>query len=85
MSGKAVITLVLGAALLAGTVRAGEAAPPVTSEPGPAEMPAELRDTLPGGSRLDDAPELPRASVDVLPRPTPVRIQVKRQAPPAKD
>ena len=73
MSGRTLSALILVAILLAGGAPAEEADPP------------ELRETLPGGSRLGDAPELPRASVDVLPRPTQIRIVVRRRAPPADD
>jgi hypothetical protein len=62
--------LLLISAALVGGAPADEADPP------------ELRETLPGGSQLGDAPELPRAEVDVLPRPTRLRIQVQRRAPP---
>ena len=82
-SGDPLSALVLASALLAAGAHAGEAR--VAPDPDSAEIPAELRDTLPGGSRLGDAPELPHTKVDVLPRPTQVRIHVKRQAPPAKD
>jgi hypothetical protein len=74
MSRRAVSVWLLGALLAAGAHGA---------DPQPA-VPEELRDTLPGGSRLGDAPELPGASIDVLPRPTQISIQVKRQAPPGK-
>jgi hypothetical protein len=76
MPHRTVIAALLGAALLAPLARSAE---PVS------ELPDELRDTLPGGSKLGDAPELPHASVDVLPRPTRIEIQVKRQAPPKKE
>lgn len=73
MSRRALSVLLLGAAVLAAGARAAEPEP---------EVPDELRDTLPGGSRLGDAPELPSASIDVLPKPTQITIRVKRQAPP---
>lgn len=80
MSRQAVSALTLAAVLSAGVARA-EGDDPVP----PAPLPIELRGTLPGGSRLGDAPELPRASADVLPRPTQIRIRVRRRAPPAED
>jgi hypothetical protein len=69
------------AALLGAAARAEETPPAPRSQ----DLPAELRETLPGGSRLGDAPELPRAAVDVLPRPTQLRIDVRREAPPKKN
>jgi hypothetical protein len=81
MSRQAVSALGLAAILSAAVAHAEQAEPP----PKPAPLPVELRETLPGGSRLGDAPELPRARVDVLPPPTQIRIRVRRQAPPAEE
>jgi hypothetical protein len=81
MSRQTVRALALGAALFAGVARAEEA----EQRAQPAALPDELRETLPGGSRLGDAPELPRALLEVLPRPTQIQIRVRRQAPPADD
>jgi len=76
VSRRTLSAALLATALLALVARAADPEPPI---------PEELRDTLPGGSRLGDAPDLPRASVDVLPKPTEIRIEVKRRAPPEKD
>jgi hypothetical protein len=84
MSRATLSAVLLGAALCAGAARAAEPDPAPPASAGPA-VPDELRDTLPGGSRLGDAPELPGASIDVLPRPTQIRIEVKRQVPPPRD
>jgi hypothetical protein len=80
MSRQTLSALVLAAALSAGVAHAEEA-----ERPAQAPVPPELRETLPGGSRLGDAPELPRAKLDLLPRPTQIRIRVRREAPPADD
>jgi hypothetical protein len=73
MSRHTLSAALLATALLALAARAADPEP---------QLPEELRDTLPGGSRLGDAPDLPHASVDVLPKPTEIRIEVKRQAQP---
>jgi hypothetical protein len=86
----AAIALAAGAAT-AQELAAGGAAEPGAQAPQLAEGSRalqgaeELRDTLPGGARLGDAPELPHATVDVLPRPTRIRIVVRRQAPPVEE
>ena len=82
MSPQTLSALLLGVALCAGGARAAEPDPAPPASSAQPSVPDELRDTLPGGSRLGDAPELPGARVDVLPQPTQIRIDVKRQAPP---
>jgi hypothetical protein len=72
-------------ALAAAHARAEGGPAPTAAAPAPEEIPAELRDTLPGGTRLGSAPELPSARIDVLPQPTQVRIHVRRRAPARKD
>jgi hypothetical protein len=64
---------------------AGAASAQEPAEPDAQALPEELRDTLPGGAHLGDAPELPHATIDVLPRPTRIRIVVRRQAPPVEE
>jgi hypothetical protein len=46
----------------------------------PSQIPAELRETLPGGSRAGEARELPGAVVDLLPKPTRITVRVRREA-----
>jgi hypothetical protein len=81
----ALIAAALVLALLAAHARAEGAPAPRAAAPAPDEIPAELRDTLPGGSRVGAAPELPSGRIDVLPQPTQVRIHVRRRAPARKD
>ena len=75
MSRRTLSAALLATALLTPAARGADPEPPI---------PEQLRDTLPGGSRLGDTPDLPHASVDVLPKPTEIRIEVKRQAPAKK-
>jgi len=79
MSRAAVIAAALA---FAASARAQE----VPAEPAirPPAIPEELRETLPGGSRAGTARELPGATVDFLPKPTQVRIMLRRAAPEAR-
>ena len=79
MSRSAVI-----AVLLAVSAPAAAQQPDPDRGASPAEIPAELRETLPGGSRVGAARELPGAVVDLLPKPTKLTIRVRREAAPER-